>query len=105
MPASALTGLLGMLARESEDEAEAMWPPGTGAPPSYLVDQYGRLVVDPNSPEQRAARVLQLLAGEWDEGALDDSEDWSENTWSEFDDAEDIDAWVDAWVDAEEERL
>lgn len=100
VPASALTGLLGMLAREAEDEAESagMWGLGTGAP-AYLVDGNGQLVVDPAVPEQRAARVLQLLAAEFDDSALDESEgETFDSEWSEFDD-------VEAWVDAEEELL
>jgi hypothetical protein len=94
-----------MLAREAEDEAEAYAGSSTAAP-AYLVDQDGQLVVDPSSPEQRAARVLQLLAGEFEESASDDRETagWSDaewaDEWAELD-VEDI----DAWVDAEEEVL
>jgi hypothetical protein len=105
VPASALTGLLGMLAKEAEDEAEAYGAYGT-ATPAYLVDQNGQLVVDPSSPEQRAARVLQLLAGEFEDSAPDDREtagwsnvEWTDE-WAELD-VEDI----EAWADAEEEVL
>ena len=97
--------MLGILAREAEDEAEAYGGYGTAAP-AYLVDHNGELVVDPSSPEQRAARVLQLLAGEFEDSALDDREAaaWSDaewaDEWAELD-VEDL----EAWTDAEEEVL
>jgi hypothetical protein len=100
VPASALTGLLGLLAQEAEDEAESAGMAGYGAAaPAYLVDPNGQLVVDPTVREQRAARVLQLLAGEFDDGAPDEGDrEAFEAGWPELDE-------VDAWVDAEEELL
>ena len=76
VPASAFAGLLGALAREAEAEAEAAWDGGE-ALPGYLADDTGQLVVDPVVPEQRAARLLQLLAAdepEYDDAEFDEAE-------------------------------
>lgn len=74
VPASAFAGLLGALAREAE--AEASWD-DSEALPGYLADSAGQLVVDPDNPDQRAARLLQLLAAgdsEYDDADYDDAE-------------------------------
>jgi hypothetical protein len=91
VPASAFAGLLGALAKEAESEAEASWD-DTEPMPGYLADHTGQLVVDPTDPEQRAARLLQILAaGE----AEDDDAEWDDGEWddAEFDDVE-LDAAV-----------
>jgi hypothetical protein len=85
-PASAFAGLLGALARE----AEAQGFDGDEHLPSYLLDAEGALLVDPADPDQRAARLLQLLvAGEQEEG-FDDADA------AGFDEAEEYESFDDA---------
>ncbi|GGO30521.1 hypothetical protein [Deinococcus humi] len=61
VPASAFAGLLGALGREAE--AEISWGSGESldSPPAYLMNSAGQFVVDPNDPDGRAARLLQML--------------------------------------------
>ncbi|GGL77686.1 hypothetical protein GCM10010840_14490 [Deinococcus aerolatus] len=61
VPASAFAGLLGALGREAE--AETSWGSGESldSPPAYLMNSAGQFVVDPNDPDGRAARLLQML--------------------------------------------
>jgi hypothetical protein len=66
VPANAFAGLLAALAREAE--AEVGWDESESVP-GYLANPNGALVVDPADPDQRAARLLQLLSSETDEDA------------------------------------
>jgi len=95
VPASAITGLLGLLAREAEEEAEVVRL--DDRPDAFLVDAEGQLVVDPTVPEQRAGRVLQLFAQEFDDAA------W----WPPTEDiGEDLELDSEAWADfADEDAL
>ena len=85
VPATAFAGLLSALAREAESEALA--DQDGESVPAYLVGPTGELLVDPGDPDQRARRLLALLAGEV--AADTDGEAW--------DDADDAEAWDGAW--------
>lgn len=101
VPASAFAGLLGSLAREAEAEFADAFDDGA---PGYLADSFGRLVVDPGASEQRAARLLQLLAETPDEG-WDDSDERDDDAYDDaYDDAFD-DAFDDALDDAYDDAL
>ncbi|MGC5075483.1 hypothetical protein [Agrococcus sp. DT81.2] len=97
IPANAIAGLLGSLAREAEHEAESWLD--TESVPAYLVDSYGQVVVDPTQPDQRAARVLQLLATEFDDAEDDDSDEREVDDAWELAETDDVDAWADAQLD------
>lgn len=84
VPANAFAGLLGALAREAE--AEAMIWDSAESVPAYLVNPTGQLVVDPSDPDQRAARLLQLLGGEADEERWEQDDTDFDDT--DFDDAD-----------------
>ncbi|GLI01053.1 hypothetical protein [Phytohabitans aurantiacus] len=81
VPASAFAGLLSALARQAE--AEALATDTAESVPAYLVGPTGQLVADPADPDQRAARLFQLLARETE---YDEAADWPE---AEYDDADD----------------
>jgi hypothetical protein len=59
VPASAFANLLGQLGSRAFGQAEAAAEP-TEALPGYLYKE-GALAVDPAAPEQRAARLLEIL--------------------------------------------
>ena len=100
VPASAFAGLLGALAREAEAEAEAVWA-DTDAVPGFLADSAGQLVVDPSDPEQRAARLLQLLVTGEDVDAEDTEHEDAEYDDAEYEEAELVDAdFDDAFAEA-----
>lgn len=101
VPASAFAGLLGALAQEAEVEAESDFEWGEALTmPTYLLDMEGQPVVNPTVPEERAARLLQLLAGasleteNEDIEAWDDLDEWeeieAESPWGDLDDGEDL---------------
>lgn len=106
VPANAFAGLLSALAREAEAEAEAQAGWADSVPvPAYLLDAEGQLVVDPTDQQQRAARLLQLLAGERDD--LADADDAlpsdDEPTDAELSD-EDL-TEEDLWADLDEDDV
>jgi hypothetical protein len=82
VPANAFAGLLARLAREAE--AEAWGSDDAESVPAYLVGPSGQLVADPADPDQRAARLLQLLIRETADEA-DFGPDYAE---AEYDDVE-----------------
>lgn len=61
VPASAFAGLLGALGREAEAETGSFSGEAVDSPPAYLMNSAGQFVVDPGDPDQRAARLLQML--------------------------------------------
>lgn len=61
VPASAFAGLLGALGREAEAETSSFSGESLDSPPAYLLNGAGQFVVDPNDPDGRAARLLQML--------------------------------------------
>jgi hypothetical protein len=103
VPANAFAGLLGALAREAEAEAESE---PAGSIPAYLLNPAGQLVVDPSNEDLRAARLLQLMAGEAQFDDYDDAEyedaDHDEGGYedAEFDDTEFDDLELDDSFDS-----
>ncbi|GAB3422720.1 hypothetical protein [Flindersiella endophytica] len=65
VPASAFANLLAALAQAAA--AEAIDDEAAEAIPGYLLDSTGTPVVDPSDPEQRAARLLQLMSADADD--------------------------------------
>jgi hypothetical protein len=60
VPTSAVANLIGQLGSRAFAQAEAAAEPSE-ALPAYLYKE-GQLVVDPGAPEQRAARLLEMLS-------------------------------------------
>lgn len=60
VPTSAVANLIGQLGSRAFAQAEAVAEPSE-ALPAYLYRE-GQLVVDPGAPEQRAARLLEMLS-------------------------------------------
>ncbi|GMA15732.1 hypothetical protein E5F05_06125 [Deinococcus metallilatus] len=99
VPASAFAGLLGALAREAEAESFSGSGESLDSPPAYLMNGAGQFVVDPSQPDQRAARLLQMLQAApplprarpvpWQETeAYDDAEDAEEEAYFDTEDTE-----------------
>lgn len=86
VPPNAFAGLLAALAREAE--AETLDWDATESVPAYLVNPMGELVIDPTEPDQRAARLLQLLGSEADEEDWEQDEDESDADDSEFEETD-----------------
>jgi hypothetical protein len=86
VPAGAFANLVGALANQAQAEYHAAAPEDDEAVPEYLLDASGAPAVDAAIPEQRAARLLELL----DEAAREaDDEGWAEADLDDvFDDIE-----------------
>jgi hypothetical protein len=99
VPANAFAGLLGALAREAEAEA-TIWDAAESVP-AYLANPAGELVVDAGDPDQRAARLLQLLAGEAYEEASEPAEAYDDA--AEFEEFEEFEEWYESDLEYEED--
>ncbi len=78
VPATAFANLAGSLAGQAAAEYHALNPQSGAGVPTYLLDDSGEFAVDPSIPEQRAARLLELL----NEAAWQEQEAW-EGEWAE----------------------
>ena len=61
VPTAALANAIEVFAREAAAEQTALRGAATEATPRYLMDEYGEFVVDPASPEERAALIFELV--------------------------------------------
>lgn len=91
VPPAAFANLLGIAAAEAAAEHHALTGGGDPATPEYLVGESGEALVDVTDANERAARLLEVLA-ESDESAWDESDEaweWGESdeSWAEEPDA------------------
>lgn len=97
VPTAAIANALEVFAREAAAEYNTLHGASGDAVPRYLMDEYGEFLVDPASPEERAALIWELV--EEDNEAIAEAEE-SRNGYRQ----QQLRAYVEDLYDELEER-